>query len=58
MRKSFGLHNLIDSDDNKYLTVDCLIEMVTGSNNITQRRVNVKQYGFNKKVYGLRFNRR
>ena len=33
-----------------YLTVDCLIEInnITGSNNITLRKVNVKSYGFDK----------
>ena len=36
--------NLTDSDGGMYLTVDSL----TGSNNISLRKVNVKQYGFDK----------
>ena len=43
-------NNLIDSDAGIYLTVDSLIEInniITGSNNITLRKVNVKPYGFN-----------
>ena len=43
--------NLIDSDGGMYLTVDSLIEInniITGSNNITSRKVNVKPYGFDK----------
>ena len=44
-------NNLIDSDGGMYLTVDTLIEtnnIITGSNNITLRKVNVKPYGFDK----------
>ena len=44
-------NNLIDSDGGMYLTVDSLIEInniITGSNNITLRKVNVKPYGFHK----------
>ena len=43
--------NLIASDDNMYLTVDSLIEVnniITGSNNFTLRKVNVKPYGLEK----------
>ena len=42
--------DLIDTDGGMYLTVDSLIEInniITGSNNITLRKVNVKPYGFN-----------
>ena len=38
-------NNLIDSDDNLYLTVDSLIDinnMITSSNNIILRKVNIK----------------
>ena len=44
-------NNLIDSDNNIYLTVDSLIEITnitTTSNNITLRKVNVKPYRFDK----------
>ena len=44
-------NNLIDSDNNIYLTVDSLIEITnitTASNNITLRKVNVKPYRFDK----------
>ena len=44
-------NNLIGSDGGMYLTVDSLIEInniITGSNNITLRKVNVKPYGFHK----------
>ena len=44
-------NNLIDSDGGMYLAVDSLIEInniITGSNNITLRKVNVKPYGFHK----------
>ena len=40
-------NNLIDSDGNVYLTVDSLIEInniITGSNDIALRKVNVKPY--------------
>ena len=43
-------NNLIDSGG-MYLTVDSLIEInniITSSNNITLRKVNVKPYGFDK----------
>ena len=39
--------NLIDSDNNICLTADSFINIsniITGSNNITQRKVNVKPY--------------
>ena len=42
---------MINSDGNIYLTIDFLIEInntITGSNNITSRKVNVKPYGFEK----------
>ena len=42
-------NNLIDSDGGMYSTVDSLIEIshiITGSNNITLRKVNAKPYGF------------
>ena len=45
-------NNLIGSDGNTYLTVDSLIKtsnIITGSNNITLRKVNVKPYEFDKK---------
>ena len=44
-------NNLIDSDGGMYLAVDSLIEInniITGSNNITLRKGNVKPYGFDK----------
>ena len=44
-------NNLIDSDGGMYLTVDSLIEInniITGSNNIISRKINVKPYGFHK----------
>ena len=44
-------NNLIDSDGGMYLTVDSLIEInniITGSNNITFRKINVKPYGYDK----------
>ena len=40
-------NNLIDIDSGMHLTVDSLIEMnniITGSNNITLRKVNAKPY--------------
>ena len=40
-------NNLIDSDNNICLTADSFINIsniITGSNNITQRKVNVKPY--------------
>ena len=48
---SFIEKNLIDSDGNIYLTVDSLTKIkkkITGSNNITLRKVNVKPHGFDK----------
>ena len=42
---------MTDSDNNMYLTADSMIEinnLITGSNNITLRNVNVKPYGFDK----------
>ena len=44
-------NDLIDSDGTVYLTVDSLIEIhniITGSNNITLIKVNIKLYGFDK----------
>ena len=44
-------NNLIDSDGGMYLTVDSLIEIsniITGLNNITLRKVNIKPYRFDK----------
>ena len=44
-------NNLIASDGGMYLTVRSLIEInniITGSYNITLRKVNVKPYGFHK----------
>ena len=44
-------NNLIDSDNNSYLTVDSLINInnkITGSNNITLWKVNIKSYGCDK----------
>ena len=44
-------NNLIDSDGWLYMTADSLTEInsiLTGSNNITLRKVNVKPYGFDK----------
>ena len=44
-------NNLIDSDGGMYLTVTSLTEInkiITGSNNITLRKVNVNPYGFDK----------
>ena len=48
-------NDLIDSDGGTYLTDDLLIEtnnIITGSNNITLRKVNVKPYGFDKMYMG------
>ena len=48
-------NDLIDSDGGMYLTDDLLIEtnnIITGSNNITLRKVNVKPYGFDKMYMG------
>ena len=44
-------NNLIDSDGGMYLTGDSLIEVnniITGSDNISLRKVNVKPYRFDK----------
>ena len=44
-------NNLIDSGYNMYLTVDSMIDInniITGSNNITLRKVNVKPCGYDK----------
>ena len=44
-------NSFVDSDGGMYLTVDSLIEinnLVTGSNHITLRKVNVKSYGLDK----------
>ena len=46
---SYTENNLMDLDGNMYLTVDSLIKInniITGSNNITLRKVNVKPSGF------------
>ena len=43
--------NLIDSDDNIYLTIDSLIDInniITISNKITLRKVNIKPYEYDK----------
>ena len=48
---AFIKNNLVDSDGSMYLTVDSLIKVnniITGSNNITLRKVNVKPYAFDK----------
>ena len=42
-------NNLIDSESGMYLTIDSLIDIsniITASDNITLRKVNVKPYGF------------
>ena len=44
-------NGLTDSDRGKHLIVDSLIEInniITGSNNSTLRKINVKPYGFDK----------
>ena len=44
-------NDLIDSDGGMYLIADSLIEknnIITGTNNITLRKVDVKPYGFDK----------
>ena len=44
------LNDLLDSDGNMYLTIDSLIKMnniITGSYNITLRKVNIKSQGLN-----------
>ena len=44
-------NSLIDSDNSVYLTVDSLIDInnnITGLNNITLRKFNVKPYGYDK----------
>ena len=44
-------NDLIDSDGGMYLMADSLIEknnIITGTNNITLRKVDVKPYGFDK----------
>ena len=44
-------YNIIDSDNNIYLTVDSFIytnNRITRSNNITRKKVNVKPYGYDK----------
>ena len=44
-------NNLIDSDGGMYLAVDSLIEInniITGSQNIALRNINVNPYGFDK----------
>ena len=48
---------MIDSDSKICLTVASLIKIeiiITGSNNITLRKVIVKQCGFDKNLYGHR----
>ena len=47
----YAKNSSIDSDGGMYLTVDFLIgiiNIITGSNNVTSRKVNVKPYGFDK----------
>ena len=42
-------NNLIDSESGMYLTIDFLIDIsniITASDNVTLRKVNVKPYGF------------
>ena len=42
-------NNLIDSDNNRYFTGDSFINnIITGSNNITLKKVNVKSNGYDK----------
>ena len=44
-------NNWLDFNGGMYLTADSLIEknnIITGSNNITLRKTNVKSYGFDK----------
>ena len=44
-------NNFIDSDDNMYLSVYSLVDVngiITGSNNIILRKVNIKQYDIDK----------
>ena len=44
-------NNLIDSDNNRYFIGDSLIginNIITGSNNITLKKVNIKSYGYDK----------
>ena len=44
-------NNLIDSDNSMYLTVNSLTDIkniITGLNNITLIKVNVKPYGYDK----------
>ena len=53
IEKRINIHqdNLIDSDNNMYLTVDLLIDkksIITGLNNITLKKGNVKSYGRDK----------
>ena len=48
-------NNFVDSGDNMYLTVDSLIDInniITGSNDITLRKVNVKPCGYDKMYMG------
>ena len=48
-------NNLIDYDNTMHLTVNSLIDtsnIITGSNNITLRKVNVKPYGCDKMYMG------
>ena len=47
-------NNLFDSDNNLYLTVDSLTDIsniITGSNNIIQRKVNVKANWYKKCIW-------
>ena len=44
-------NNLIDSDNNMYYTIDSLIyinKTISGSSNITLRKINVETYGHDK----------
>ena len=48
---AYTKNNLIDSDNSMYLTVNSLIDInniITGLNNITLIKVNVKPYGYDK----------
>ena len=48
---AYTKNNLIDSDNSMYLTVNSLADInniITGLNNITLIKVNVKPYGYDK----------
>ena len=51
---------LIDTNGGMYLTVETLTEtnnIITGSNNVTLRKFNVKLYGFDKIYMDIRVNK-